>query len=496
MAGKDKRSNFRRFATQTPQRDHVGQSDAIFKAVDLSLKPTSNDRMAKLGHYQQTYLGSVYDYDPVTGRTRVADGAHVNDERGHVPLEPDNVVMRDHDGGKDRVWALRLIADHDNKWQEQRHRSTDVIDQCDKQNWAHLSDLVWVKKLGATSRMGLNDAGISAKLLNVKAKTDLGALMLNIGKKAGFVTDGNFAGQFWHNHHLSPIGEAAEPPCAEVIRKQMTFRGDSVWDMNGELVTWAFDDEKGTPQGDTWVGNHWISDPSPIPPKGELNPEAKSNQPTLPRRFDKGIWVWVKHPTYYIPNGSNGYDYTGVPPTCQPVPTTTYGADTGEYRPPVPTYQCGYQVGAFEPGYITGVTASFMLPEKTPNLDLRLVIPFRMPVALALGEAMRFSVFYKYALKCGDHLGDGVPYAEVPFVLAFNNTLGVAPDTLLTAAINFANIGDESGQMGGLFKVHFMRRSDDGVLKDFLLADDMRMAIRSAGQPRPAVDQRQVEVEA
>lgn len=399
------------------QEKDVGRTDRVFAGLDLSFAPSKNDRMAKLGVFNQTMIGSVLEYDPKTKGAKLADGVD-NPQRSIRPLEPDNLVYRNH-GGRDAVWAIRGICEHSNKWGD-KHRSTLFIDQCKDQNWGFFSDMGWVKDLDSKAGLGLNGAGIYTGLMRggrssiggggisgaaqtalAKAaagpggsgfkftpgvisgggsgggggggKSKLCALMFNINKRAGYVTDGIDAGQFWHVFSLWPSGGSkSEEECEIVSRKDLTLRGDVAFDMGGKNAHIAMGGAYET-KGDIFSGMHWLYTPSPLPPAGELSEDGKSVHPVLARRLGPGIWVYIKKPQEWVPTEDGGW---GVPPGWPGVPGGTLTPTQGSQ---------GNLSGYIYPagvGVVSGEAFIYNIPEQiaTPQ-GVDIAINFVTPAA-------------------------------------------------------------------------------------------------------------------
>ena len=347
-----------------PQTHGFGATDLQFKWHDYSTAPSKNNRLAKLGHFWQTHVSAVAAYDVARKRVITSDGTYGSAVRQVVPMEPDNGVLRDH-GGRDRVLALRLLVDHENKFDSVKNRASLVMDQCSKQNFGFLSDLFWPKRLGAPgSFLRLNGAGIpvgvpgglgavgsavgggvsgaaqSALAKQAQAPTNkslslgitggaskgaggggggsvqkvLAALCLNVAKRAGFVTDGKDVAPLEHVLAFAPIFGSTQaddddgPECGKATRRQLGLRMDVAFISGPAVAPLAFGDAAPT-AGDIATGEHWISGLAAIggPPMAE---HPKSKQPILARKPNAGIHVFVRIPK-------------GVPTIGNPVPVPT-----------------------------------------------------------------------------------------------------------------------------------------------------------------------------
>lgn len=275
--------------------------------------------------------------------------------------------------GPDNVWALRLVVEHDNKSDKLEHRSTIWVDQCEQQHWAWSMDALWVVNLQAsvadqeiqfngagfldqlygasaggrrssgfrgTSRQGVsNAADPNAPIVPIRPPTPTqggsggpgqtqaagtgatrGALAINISKVGGFLSDGELIGQIWHILSIPEPEKATPKPkdgtCAPYKKSEAAIRGDVAFHLDADLASLSFCDESQTAgseydEGDLIFGQHIVlDDVNELPPDRENQDDLDSNQPELPRRDRKGIWVCIRVPSvdYY------GYE---VPPKRQ-----------------------------------------------------------------------------------------------------------------------------------------------------------------------------------
>lgn len=135
---------------------------------DVSNRPSTNDRLAKLGGSGAVSRGlAIADFNPETNEIEVASGfGRSGFSMGR--FEPDNWVFLDH-GGLDKVWASRWIADHENTSGSRKHRSGIVVNQKETMLWAYTQDqwaVVKIKDLAPPIPKGreFNGAGFLSSL--------------------------------------------------------------------------------------------------------------------------------------------------------------------------------------------------------------------------------------------------------------------------------------------------------------------------------------------
>lgn len=204
--------------TQT-ELDGLRTVDGLIVLVDLSDKPQSNDRKAKISNMNVSRGFSIRGMDKTS--VRKGHTGYDNKENTDQPFEPDNWnFVRHKIGGRaDRPWAMRVISDnqapHDGsgapepKSQAQKNRSTMIIDQRGSQYMGAMHDLLLVEiinqvvKVKPGRRLRYNGAGVNRRLIEDdtiktkggKAPQDEGHLMLNTSWEAGFVSDTKRIGQ-------------------------------------------------------------------------------------------------------------------------------------------------------------------------------------------------------------------------------------------------------------------------------------------------------------
>lgn len=280
---------------------------------DLTKNDGTNNLANKLGIVGTDRGVALKNHDVGTRRTIAIDGTNPSERTTSVrDRDPDNHVLRLHtkEGKKGlSVWSHRLISDHENKADKRKHRSTIVVDACPAQNWAWLQDALWLKKLRASvsdEELSFDGAGFLTLLGKGKASFDRAALMWNMSKQGGYLTDGERDGQLWHLIDLSqknaPTASAA---CGEVADHQANLRGDHFIKLASDWCQWLITDEVASDfEGDTYGGLVHVRDDdaqgkgSVKPPDEEVREDPTSNQPELPTVDDKklAVTVWV-----YIP---------------------------------------------------------------------------------------------------------------------------------------------------------------------------------------------------
>lgn len=169
----------------------TGMCRKTIMIIDASLLPSKNNRSAKLGSGNQTFASAVRGYDPFTKRVTSGDGTGSTLNR--YPFEPDNWVHRKHEGGFDLVWAVRLTVDRTNKAQENKNRSTHVIDQGESQRYGNFADMFWICKTGADTDFSISGAGYASE-----GGGSRDALALSCAENEGFISDGDKFGQLAH----------------------------------------------------------------------------------------------------------------------------------------------------------------------------------------------------------------------------------------------------------------------------------------------------------
>jgi hypothetical protein len=489
--------------------------------------------------------------------------------------DPDAYVLRLQDsGGNGPVgfWVPRLIADHEHPGKSRANCSYMVINECERQGWGFLMDLLWLKKVrkGTTCddvELSIDSAGILSLLRGEPSGTITRlAVALAAARNEGYVTDGKGLGQLWHlmtltykpkpkpkkegppeypptptyGHHPSahpglgtggggtatpaqgqggaagtgaphlgsgpgetvagPAGdgpgetqtEEAGSGCDEAKEATLALNGDVPFRMGSHNVAIAVGGGQHT-LGDIYTGPNWIDVPAPKPPDKRMELDPNNNHEPLPPYIDRGLWNSVRIPRYYCPPTGGELSWRGNTTgggTGVPTPSTP---DAGVVRPPLSSFTSGYAVQVFPSGYRTIVMRTFALPEFTGDFDLRVLIPFRLPTALAGGEQIKLELFCLVVGACGSSMG-GTP-------TQYNATLSaVTPNYAATdlqiATVNVSNvIVPADGGVGGHLRVWLARRSDDSAVgKPLLITEDLRVALKPIGAQSPAFDTRQVEV--
>ena len=445
----------------SPQKFGSLKSTIIF--LDTSEDPADNgDRDKKLGVGDGTHGGWLQDFDKEAGIGEYVDGFQGKSYSAYCLMEPDNWILRYHteDGrkGKDNVWAIRGVVDHENKHAERKHRSTMWIDQCKEQNWAFSADAFWIKRLGATidhKELWVNKAGF---LVMPYTGGDLSAgpkvraaLMFNVSKNGGYVTDGVKAGQLWHVLHLSlgagagSTTSATDSGCGSVFKWQLTLRGDVLYNFAGELANLAMGPLPEITGGRRLTGIHFLHVPSAIGPAPEHEQDAKSNQPILPIVPNKGIWVYVQQPIEYYP----------VRPPYD-TPATYPARPAGYTTAPAATTQAGYVGDGFATAVVEGYTTTIDVPEDlTANWGINIAVDFLTPAAGWGGQNVELQF---------DTLVTALGAAPAGAVTrSLSDVLSVATyatNGQASRAMFFIPYADLTGKAGGKISATLYRRGD------------------------------------
>ena len=371
----------------TPQPKKLGAQKVMLIPWDMSEKPTTNDRVKKLGRGDGTHGAAFFDFDKKTNKAKLVDGYHGDTITSIRLLEPDNWVFRLHTkrgAKKDGVLALRMTTDDVNRDYERKNRSTMWINQCNTQVWAWSRDLFKVKALGASCKdeeLRFNGAGF----LSMFASTDTasggnnrGALMLNVSKRGGYTTDGVLAGQFHHILSLVPGGSgtvagSGDDSCSDVSTANLALRGDVNFDIKGKLTHIAIEKDDDHEEDDPYTGYMYVSGKTAIPaaPGREMATEtAVSNQISIGLKHKQCIrplvkipkLVWMPVPPRPVPPGFPSVPAGTITPT-----TTTQGAVTGEN---------------FATAVCTGINWSAIIPPKVaPTKGFNVLVNFITPSA-------------------------------------------------------------------------------------------------------------------
>ena len=360
---------------------------------DLSASPKDNSqRAAKLGAGDATHFSAFLGFDANTHASPM-------DNVVWRVAEPDNWVPRFHDaGGKgvDNVWALRFIAGHGEDSDSRLHRSTIIVDDSKRQEWAWLMDLAWVVNLEASikdTELGFDDAGFLASLSGGKGKKTRGALAGNLALNAGFMTDGAAISQLWHV--LSPVYKLASRPESEppTEKTELTLRSDVYF--NTGKRRWVLCPKSGITANaagtSILVGQLFLdapgSDAKPLiedEPKIKPVKDAKSNQPVLERGKYWPTRVYVQYtpptipPKHQYPPPQN---HTTTPKS-PPVPTV----DTSGWVPSPPVYS----------GQGPTTVCHSFLPGDFQGLEMRWPIPEEIAEDSYLEITMEFSITAAY----------------------------------------------------------------------------------------------------
>jgi len=297
-------------ASPLEDREH-GANQSLFIYWDITERPLKNDRKKKLGRFAMAMAAAVDEVKKGTLSDPLADGYQPGGGASSlVFVEPDSWVPRFHEKdaqGNDVVLAPRLIADHSNKTDKRKHRSTMVIDECDSQRWGWLQSLFWVVDLGAIvadRELEFNGAGFLHMLYPDSENESWpaeGAVANNVAKNAGFVTDGDIVAQFWHFFTMgfpSAPGQTVAGPgqtttgaasCAPKAKGNLMMRGDGLIDFGqdvGQLeppLQTPADAQEGDDDDEARVVHLAYVGPGSVNPQLDLKADASSNQPAIAR---------------------------------------------------------------------------------------------------------------------------------------------------------------------------------------------------------------------
>lgn len=402
-----------------PAPPHYGQTDSLIKLVDLSKHPVKNDRIAKLGNLWGTPGVLVCDYDPKSNRVSIADGILAPGTQYSLgPFEPDMWLYRIHSKfGADRVWAPRMIADHTNKHNEEKCRSTYVIDQQETQRQGHYSEVFWAKDVGVklgSDLLKLNGAGQTAAICQQKrggfrAPVASGGqgnpddqryhLCLNANFEAGFITDGSNIGQLrhvivlddWINQAFNADGErlvTAALPSDVIFSANPEQWGPLAFDCGGFEPT----------MGHVLTGYHWWFQPTDQCRVDRKFKDKSEDGKEIARRVPrKNIWVFVRKDPEWVPTGDGG-----KAPDPPPGPQLGFPAPLGGAAGPA-----AGGVGAFGTAdYAAGVKRAesnvIPLPETlSPTWNMNVEVEFSSPVAGFLGPGVLVQFDYCVVPKGG-----------------------------------------------------------------------------------------------
>jgi len=403
-----------------PAPPHYGQTDQIIKLVDLSQHPVKNQRILKLGNFWGTHGGLVCDYDVATNKVSLADGILApGTQRSISPFEPDNWLYRIHSkGGPDRVWSTRLIVDHTNKHNEEKNRSTYVIDQRGTQRQGHLSEVFWVKDVGVkigSNLLKLNGAGQTAAICQQKrggfrADVSTGGsgnpddqryhLCFNVNKEAGFITDGGRIGQLRRLMVVDPWMQSGKNADGEAF-VHAAIPSDVYFSANpGQWGPLAFFcGNLPYTDGDYLVGYHWWFAPrEQCRQNKDYTDDSEDGKQISPLEPPKNIWVFVKQAAEWVP--TPGHNPPGLPPGGGVVATFA-GAFAGA-PPPVGGGVGSFVTWDFAPGFIKAFQSYIPIPEHLPvdrsiNLQFEWITPAGGIIAPAIKVQFDYAIVQKGA---------------------------------------------------------------------------------------------------
>jgi hypothetical protein len=287
----------------------------------------------------------------------LADAFKVGRYLTRRPFEPDNWWIDVHEAngkGRDVVWALRIIDDHDNNHQERKCRATKVVNQCNTQLQGVISDLLWVVDIGTENsheEMRMTPAGILAGLCDKPGsvaskggKNVRAAVACSVAKNEGWTTDGLTVGQWWQlvthwpgkipGTTTAPKGKNAD--CKPPEKQQLCLAGDAPFHMDKTRCHIAIEDVPAAEYDIIVTGANFRGIVAPMPPDKDLNIDPKSNHKPLKRGWDRGIRPWVKIPRPDVPtvNDRPGVpqDFPGRPTLVDEPATVDVGAFSDVHR--------------------------------------------------------------------------------------------------------------------------------------------------------------------
>lgn len=481
---------------------------------DLSGEPeNNNDRDEKLGFGDLTNAVAFSDYDADAKSAQLADG--LLNEPGVMTrrhFDPDTWVLRlftENGLGRDAAWHPRLVAEHEHPASGRTHRSMMVVDSCDAQHFGWLSDVMWVKNIATpvfdkelkfdksgflrdsiVQLLGQTEGATPGKTVvtggGVAATSSItrGAVMYNMARNNGFITDGKIAGQLSHVLHLGTpaVGTGTVAiirrllECGQVSKEQLSVRGDVNFHFGTLLAGFAMNLIAAPENGDLIAGRFFIGAASPIGP-AEVATDPNTNHEQIPRALGSGIRPYVRMPRDYSMFGGSG-----IPESFIDSPTPT--GDTGTKRPPKPLSQNGFNKMVMKAGDLTMIYRTMALPLKSADVDVIMHVPFVLSGAISLADEIKFSLFYRVFANPGDTISGSwieIPATIVPTDLP--SGYGFGSDTPLFLTFLIKDIGIETDIGGGQVAFWFCRRSDDVQAdpRDFIVVGDIKPSVRPTG---------------
>lgn len=514
-------------------KSELGSVFQMLRLWDMSQINGKNNRKLKIGSGDVSQAVALATFDFVNASGVIAVGVP-NGANSKRIFEPDNFVLRLHSkrgAGVDGVWAIRNQVDHEPKTSsdQRTHRSTIWVDQGSPQNWAWSQDLMWVKYCtedGAPitdPEIHFDGDGMLKDFLSNfqgKGSKRRAALMLNISKQGGGITDGGFSASIWHTNVISESRDARLPPRLKVRTDPVTgakvtfldpggtqaqkpasqpatkpseatagvgaLRGDVKFAMGPHLVSLAVAEPPALPDEDFGTAYHgWMhidklkkKDGTELsqPPDRDTAEDPSSNQPIKDPEEDKALWVHILQPR----------STAGSPENPMPEPfagsTTAYptiSGDSGANSIAVPQMDGGFFNMLFEPGKISSVTNSMAIPENYSDMDA--VLSMNWKTSGIVSSAGTFDFQFAFRVYANDEDADPADWTNLAFSLG-ESDMPISTSNVKTFTIRIFSLGVTGGKGGGRVAWFLQRRSDDTAPETFKMVGTMKHSFIPAGQ--------------
>lgn len=462
---------------------------------DLSAAPADNsnrpDKIGK-GETDTTRGIALNGFSRSTLRAQFADGFKGEPYVSTRNLEPDNFILRLHNPlgqGRDNVWALRLIADHQHKHGEREHRSTMVIDQCTTQNWAWSADLMRVLRRRSDlthEELHLTAAGFLPGVYDptraVAGIPKRGTLAMNVSRQAGFFSDGKSVAQYHHffsHYRATPISSGV---CGEAFDHTLALRGDALVHAESDLAVLTYhdqtrrDDGRGYPffgtfhrcfetgsyrKGQEFGNNAGLGTAYDPYPTETIKDDALSNHSRIIRADPtKGLQIHV-----HEWSGANCFPRALMSElSASEVPTPA--ADGGAKKLPTITKERGHTKAVFPQGQITSMHEVKAMPHHYGDIGLVVVIPYTLSALLTGVQTMTFELNFRKTPNPGDTIPSAWTASATVTLAVADNPATVNVLRWIMLVINTLGV-NAAGIAGGEVSLWFQRRSDDTATADF-----------------------------